>query len=65
MFGAMKEKNPATSTKYKLANNLRGDEKEKLEWRYFVSSNYPNLKNKIGSPDVTTWVNSVFNIKSN
>ena len=32
MFGAMKEKNPATtSSKYKLANNLRDDEKEKLE----------------------------------
>lgn len=40
--------------KNKLSNNLRCDKKEKLERRYFVSSNYPNLKKQIGPPDVTT-----------
>lgn len=37
----------------------------KLEGRHSVSSNYPNLKKQIGLPDVTTWVNCVFNIKGN
>jgi hypothetical protein len=48
----MKEKH--TIRKNKLANNLKGDKKEKLEGRDFVSSNYTNLKNQIGLPDVTT-----------
>lgn len=52
MLSKMKEKNLPQQNK--LANNLRGDGKEKLEGRYFVSSNYPNLKKQISSPDVTT-----------